>query len=72
MNNQNPFKWRHFEIRHHSAVRALVAALFAQLPRSGGNDTGAVSARRSHHELRRWQPWLIGRENNLATIVYYA
>ena len=51
MNQQNPFKWRHARSRDRSLVCQLVPALRAQLPRSGGNDTGTGTAGRSHHDL---------------------
>ncbi len=51
MNNQDPFKCRHARIRPHSAVRALVSALCAQLPRSRRDDAGTGTACGPHHDL---------------------
>ncbi len=38
-------------VRHHSFVRALVSALFVELPRSRRNQAGTWTARRSHDHL---------------------
>ncbi len=44
MSNPSPFKWRHARSRDHCAVRALVPAVFAELPRPGRNDAGTRAA----------------------------
>ncbi len=51
MSNANPFKWRHARGGAHSALRALVPALRAQLSRPGGNDAGTGTAGGPHDDL---------------------
>ncbi len=48
MNNQSPFKWRHFD---HFAVRTVVLALLSELSRSRRDDAGTGIAGRSHDDL---------------------
>jgi hypothetical protein len=45
MDDQNPFKWRHFE------AEIILLCVLAQLSGPRGNDTGAGSARGPHHDL---------------------
>ncbi len=44
MNQQSPFKWRHFEAEIIRMSRQVVLALCFKLPRRGRNDAGARAA----------------------------
>jgi hypothetical protein len=54
MENQSPFKWRHFETGIILAERALVLMLCADLPYSRRDDAGRGTACGLHY------PFLVG------------